>query len=228
MLSETSPLGAPGMLAGFARLRAPFPPEQIGKLPRRNRDGGTTYLDYVGHARTTDRLLEVDPNWSWEPLAADERGLPLIVEDSRGQLALWIRITILGQSRLGVGTCGPSANDPLKELIGDAIRNAAMRFGVALDLWMRDEEHGAKPTPAKAAPAKPRRGQAEPEMPEVVRRILASAQELFGDDTAARDEWFRRRLGSYGVARLRECTAEQLAETADDLAGLVAQTKSEP
>ncbi len=222
MLSETKFVGAPGVLAGFARLRQPFPPEQIGKLPRRNREGGTAYLDYVGHARTTDRLLEVDPNWTWEPLATDERGLPLIVEDSRGQLALWIRISVLGQMRLGVGTCPPSANDPLKELIGDAIRNAAMRFGVALDLWIRDEEHGVKPV----ASAKPKRAQAEPEMPEVVKRIMAGAKELFGEDTKARDEWFKRRLDTYGVKRLREATADQLTETADDLAALIAQKQS--
>ena len=36
--------------------------------------------------------------------------------------------------RIGVGD-GKSA----KECIGDAIRNAAMRFGVALDLWAKDD-----------------------------------------------------------------------------------------
>ncbi|MGH9311751.1 MAG: hypothetical protein ACRD1S_01005, partial [Vicinamibacterales bacterium] len=127
---------------GFAQLRRPFPPGQIGKLPRKNRDDGSViYLDYVGHGRITDRLLEVDPAWTWRPYAHDERGLPLIVEDARGQLALWIVLSVCGQERIGVGTCGKNAYDPLKELIGDALRNAAMRFGVALDLWIRDEEH---------------------------------------------------------------------------------------
>ena len=108
-----------------AELRKPFPASVIGKLPR----GGTT-LDYCGHAAVTDRLLAVDPFWNWEPLTVDEAGLPAL--DRKGNL--WIRLTVCGVTRIGVGD-GSSA----KECIGDAIRNAAMRFGVALDLWSKDE-----------------------------------------------------------------------------------------
>ena len=106
-------------------LRKPFPPESIGKLPK-----GGQMLDYCGHAAVTDRLLAVDPLWSWEPLALDAIGLPAI-DSSRN---LWIRLTICGVTRIGVGD-GKSA----KECIGDAIRNAAMRFGVALDLWAKED-----------------------------------------------------------------------------------------
>jgi hypothetical protein len=105
-------------------LRKPFPKESIGKLPK-----GGAMLDYVGHAAVTDRLLTVDPQWSWEPLALDDVGLPAL--DKSGNL--WIRLTICGVTRLGVGD-GKNA----KEAIGDAIRNAAMRFGVALDLWAKE------------------------------------------------------------------------------------------
>lgn len=59
-------------LAALAKLREPFPPEQIGKLPK-----GGVMLDYVGHAALTARLLDVDPEWSWEPCALDELGLPV-------------------------------------------------------------------------------------------------------------------------------------------------------
>ena len=38
-----------------------------------------------------------------------------------------------------------------KEAIGDAIRNAAMRFGVALDLWAKDKPQ-VVPTPPKTSP----------------------------------------------------------------------------
>jgi hypothetical protein len=104
-------------------LRAEFPPAMVGKLPK----GGAT-LDYVGHGAVTDRLLKVDPAWSWEPFALDEHGLPALDEFGN----LWIRLTVGGITRIGVGD-GPS----MKILIGDAIRNAAMRFGVALDLWIK-------------------------------------------------------------------------------------------
>ena len=100
-------------------------------------------LDYVGHAATTDRLLEVDPAWSWEPFALDAAGLPAL--DKEGNL--WIRLTVCGVTRPGVGD-GKTA----KERIGDAIRNAAMRFGVALDLWAKEDLHanGHSDDPAAA------------------------------------------------------------------------------
>jgi hypothetical protein len=138
-------------------LRRPFPAESVGKLPKStcrvcsnapnkrcdqhpwvygcpechgHHSTATVHLDYVGHAAVTDRLLTVDPLWSWEPFALDDVGLPAL--DKAGNL--WIRLTIHGTARIGVGD-GKSA----KEAIGDAIRNAAMRFGVALDLWAKDD-----------------------------------------------------------------------------------------
>lgn len=109
-----------------AELRRPFPPSVVGKLPR-----GGIQLDYVGHAAVTDRLLSVDPSWTYEFLAFDpETGLPAY--DRAG--GLWIKLTVHGVTRYGYGD-GP---DP-KQRVSDAIRNAAMRFGVALDLWTKDE-----------------------------------------------------------------------------------------
>lgn len=116
---------------GLEALRKPFPAAVVGKLPK-----GNTTLDYVGHAAVTDRLLTADPHWTWEPVALDEHGLPLY--DRAG--GLWIRLTVCGVTRLGYGD-GP---DP-KQRIGDAIRNAAMRFGVALDLWTKGELESQDP-----------------------------------------------------------------------------------
>lgn len=115
-------------LQALMDLRKPFPANQISQLPK-----GGLKLDYVGHAALTARLLDVDPMWDWEPLAYTEQGLPLL--DEHG--GLWIKLTVSGVVRLGYGHAG-SKKDPgdrTKELIGDALRNAAMRFGAALDLW---------------------------------------------------------------------------------------------
>jgi hypothetical protein len=114
-------------------LRAPFPASAIGKLPK-----GGAQLDYVGHAATTDRILTVDYEWTWEPMALTPEGLPAL--DKEGNL--WIRLTVGGVTRLGVGD-GPN----MKVRIGDAIRNAAMRFGVALDLWAKEDLHDIANTP---------------------------------------------------------------------------------
>jgi len=126
------------------KLREPFPPGTVGILPKPYKKDSpkgkcdvcsgyhglpAAHLDFVGHAAVTDRLLSVDPEWTWEPLSLDASGLPAL--DREGNL--WIRLTVCGVTRLGVGD-GPS----MKERIGDALRNAAMRFGVALDLWAKD------------------------------------------------------------------------------------------
>ena len=99
------------------------------------------HLDYVGHAALTDRLLDADPAWFWDPLATTEIGLPAF--DQSG--GLWIKLTVLGTSRLGYGHAASKPNaDPgsrEKEVIGDALRNAAMRFGAALDLWHKGDLH---------------------------------------------------------------------------------------
>jgi hypothetical protein len=125
------------------KLREPFPPNQISYLPK-----GGVKLAYVGHAALTDRLLDTDPAWTWEPLALDARGLPAI--DEAG--GMWIKLTVCGVTRLGYGDAGQKkGGDAMKERIGDALRNAAMRFGAALDLWHKGDLHADdtedQPTP---------------------------------------------------------------------------------
>lgn len=112
-----------------AALRAPFEDHQIGSLPRAG-----TQLDFVGHAAVTDRLLQVDPEWTWEPFATTEHGAPLVLHEGKRR-SMWIRLTVCGVTRPGVGIVVGDKDEVEKELISDAIRNAAMRFGVALDLW---------------------------------------------------------------------------------------------
>jgi hypothetical protein len=100
------------------------------------------HLDYVGHAALTDRLLDCDPHWSWEPLALDSDGLPAF-EASGG---LWIKLTVCGVTRLGYGNAADSeykeVGSRIKEVIGDCLRNSAMRFGAALELWHKGDLHG--------------------------------------------------------------------------------------
>lgn len=146
----------PTLAEKSAMLREPFPASLVGKLPR----AGIT-LDYVGHGAVTSRLLEVDPEWTWEPLAFDEQGLPQFTYDASGHpIALWIRLTVNDVTRIGCGTCKGNQFDAEKVLIGDAIRNAAMRFGVALDLWIKghaedDELHATSGEVQRPAPPIP-------------------------------------------------------------------------
>lgn len=144
---------------GLALLMVPFEAHEIGKLPKPTKaqtdavkanfkEGvrcdicgawhhpKVVHLDYVGHAALTKRLLQVDPHWSWEPMALTPDCAPLI--DQHG--GMWIRLTICGMTRIGYGHAdGKIGGDAIKEIIGDALRNAALRFGAALDLWHKGD-----------------------------------------------------------------------------------------
>lgn len=129
------------------KMLAPFPASQIQQLPK-----GGTKLDYVSHGNVTRRLLEVDPNWNWEPLAFDDQGLPLF--DDHG--GLWIRLTVCGVTRLGYGEPqGSDRYDMKKGAVGNAIRVAAMRFGIALDLWAKESPGVTPDVDPWKAPTKP-------------------------------------------------------------------------
>lgn len=138
---------------GLKKLRLPFEEHQISLLPkptkrdapkgRCNECGGyhglpAIHLRYVGHAALTDRLLDCDESWTWEPLAFGSDGLPLLDKDG----GMWIKLTVCGVTRFGYGDAqGKAGPDAMKERIGDALRNAAMRFGAALDLWHKGDLH---------------------------------------------------------------------------------------
>lgn len=172
------------------KLREPFPDAKIGKLPKltcwdcRNAKNkqcdnhrkeqcptcgnwlsvAHIHIDYVGHADITDRFLEVDPGWDWEPVAREvdkdllraaiETGNADIVKqimdaappklDSNG--GMWMRVTIAGTTRLGYGDGGGKrGSDAVKVAIGDGLRNAGMRFGAGLDMWRKEIEAGDAP-----------------------------------------------------------------------------------
>ena len=134
------------------KMREPFADNQISQLPK-----GNVMLSYVGHAALTDRLLDADLGWNWEPLAFTPQGLPQF--DELG--GLWIKLTVGGVTRLGYGDAGSKKGpNAIKEAIGDALRNAGMRFGAALDLWHKGDLHAAEEeakrpsvTPAPERPA---------------------------------------------------------------------------
>jgi hypothetical protein len=119
--TATSASAAGSATAGTTRTRLTFPTSATPQLPT--------------------GCSKVDPFWSWEPVAWTPEGLPRF--DASG--GMWIRLTVAGMTRLGYGHGAqkpgqdPGARE--KEVIGDALRNAAMRFGVALELWHKGELH---------------------------------------------------------------------------------------
>ena len=158
-------------------------PAMVGKLPR-----GGTQLDYVGHAEVTKILLEVDPLWTLEPVAFDEAGLP--AREKVGtmiQAGFWM--TVLGHRRYCVGSVEDRKVDVGKELVSDAIRNGAMRFGIALSLWSKEEwgDQPAKPVKKAAAKKPPQSPERPPEAPQSDANLgdTLISPELHGKFTAA-------------------------------------------
>jgi len=248
---------------GLSLLRQPFPDHQIGKLAKGSKAqtqckpedkvncnicGGwhhpkMIHLDYVGHAALTDRLLDADPNWFWEPLALKD-GLPAF-DDLGG---LWIKLTVCGVTRLGYGNAADSEYKEIgsrqKEVIGDALRNAAMRFGAALELWHKGDLHVEDKEPETAAEAvvaanvKPTAGVMEMlpvERQKLVRWYASHVVDAFTakDENLALRQYeeaktqldadeqvaLRRLLPSEHKTALRKMAEERKKRTMDEMAG---------
>jgi hypothetical protein len=107
-------------------------PSIVQQLPK-----GGTKLDFVGHADITRILIEIDPYWSWEPCGWVQ-GRPAIHVEN-GTATMWGWLTVLGKELLGVGSVRADKGDYEKELIGDFLRNASMRFGISLNLWTKNQ-----------------------------------------------------------------------------------------
>jgi len=107
-------------------------PSIVSKLPK-----GGVMLDFVGHADITRVLLEVDSMWSWEPCGWILGRPDIHIEN--GIATMWARLTLLGKTMIGVGSARADKADYEKELIGDFLRNASMRFGICLSLWTKSE-----------------------------------------------------------------------------------------
>jgi len=179
------------------------PADMVDVIPK-----GGVELKYLGHAATTRALLECDPTWWWEPMAFDADGLPRLVADDQGRtVGLWIYLHVAGVRRPGYGSCLPGKSDAVKELIGDALRNAAMRFGVAINLWGKDH-------PEKDAP-KPRKAKATP--------LPSPVQETHDDKADGKDAYqalvdehgkdlVNGAMAMYGVARFSELTPDRVQE----------------
>lgn len=203
------------------RLREPFAPDQVGLLPRiwcsacrgqQQRNSSCPdhtrrvckgcrsriteahlHLSYVGHAHVTERLLAVDPSWHWEPVSFDADGLPRM--DGNG--GLWIRLHVADRPpMIGYGDAdGKKGGDAVKIAIGDAVRNAAMRLGVALDLWKKEREGDGDPV---GRPSRPDTHTDSSERDGLLRSILAIARRKgLPDKTAVADDFAHWCTGRY-------------------------------
>ena len=125
-------------------------PKIVGTIPRSGIN-----LSYVSHAEITRILIDIDPLWNWQPVAWQD-GRPT-THEANGMVTMWATLTLLNKSLIGVGSVRADKPDYEKELVGDFLRNAAMRFGICLSLWSKQDwdmkgnvEHISTSHPRKA------------------------------------------------------------------------------
>jgi hypothetical protein len=133
----------------WEKLRAPFPPEFIEKLPEvKDRATGKVKrpeLDYVSAGHVIDRLLQVDPTWTWtwgveDPVTGKPSKALSLTYEKDGSISLWMAMHVNGVVKVDVGYVSPGQygmpDEPMKHVVSDAITRCARLFGVALDLWI--------------------------------------------------------------------------------------------
>jgi hypothetical protein len=105
--------------------------------------GNTHTVEYVEWHTVADILDRVAPTWSHSV-----RSLVQVGET----VAVTAAITIGGVTREGVGTGMADSETGIKKAEHDALKRAAIKFGIARDLYQRESEVIEKQQPA-AAPA---------------------------------------------------------------------------
>jgi hypothetical protein len=106
----------------------------------RDRNGNTHYVDYVEWHTVADILDETAPNWSHTIRDIKQIGDIFTVT---------VAIMIDGITREGIGTGSAESELGIKKAEHDALKRAAVKFGIARDLYKKEsdviEREGAVP-----------------------------------------------------------------------------------
>src|SRR5262245_32639271 len=111
----------------------------------RDRSGQTHYVDYVEWHVVADLLDRLAPDWSHAVHGVSQIG---------DFVAVIAAITINGVTREGVGTGLADSETGIKKAEHDALKRAAVKFGIARDLYRREsdvieENNGISPSIAR-------------------------------------------------------------------------------
>jgi hypothetical protein len=167
MTTSLAPDPTVAYLVDWDALRARFASEQISQV-----DQGFGPIDTINHAHVTNRLNIAAPGWTYEItrfIEVDGKdGFPHL-------LAVYGWMQVGGIRRFEVGEVEHPATygDELKKALSDFIKRAAMRFGVGLDLWAKED---LETSPESQAPAR-----------DLGDRSSAPADETPGRETDARE-----------------------------------------
>lgn len=110
---------------------------------RRDRNGAPQTVEYVEWHTVADILDEHAPNWGHS--IKDIRPIGDIV-------TVTVAITIDGVTREGVGTGRATSETGIKKAEHDALKRAAVKFGIARELYKREFDSFDNETPVIEAP----------------------------------------------------------------------------
>ncbi|CAN5585042.1 hypothetical protein BH24ACI3_BH24ACI3_07650 [soil metagenome] len=96
----------------------------------RDRQGNVRAIEYVEWHTVADILDETAPNWHYSIKDIRAMGDTAIVT---------VAITIDGVTREGIGTGTARSEAGIKKAEHDALKHAAVKFGIARELYKRDE-----------------------------------------------------------------------------------------
>src|SRR6476659_1161253 len=115
------------------QLRQSFKPRLLSKVNK-----GFGAIDTINHAVVTDRLNKVAPGWTMgEPRFIEVDGN----DGMKHCLAVvnWMQIGSVRRWEIGEVEHPSTYGDEAKKAMSDWIKRAAMRFGVAIDLWTKED-----------------------------------------------------------------------------------------
>ncbi len=109
------------------------------RAARRDRDGNLHMVDYVEWHTVADILDKHAPNWGHT--VKDIRAIGDFV-------TITVAITIDGVTREGIGTGRANSETGIKKAEHDALKRAAVKFGIARELYKREFDATEQPIPA--------------------------------------------------------------------------------
>lgn len=120
------------------KLSEPVDSAHIKERPGfRDKQGNQHYFNYIDWTYAADRLDAICPEWSHRISRVDVVGK---------FIAVCVELTIAGVTRSGMGVDEFSEEKGLKSAESDALKRAAVKFGIGRELYRKDDAPAAKPS----------------------------------------------------------------------------------
>lgn len=176
----------------------PIPKDRIkSRVGWSDRGGNNHMVEYVEWHFVADRLDVVAPLWSSEIKS---------LTFSNGMAICILALTIDGVTREGLGIGGADSEMGLKKAEHDALKRAAVKFGVARELYSKEadiDEQAGQPTGYRQSGGGSRFTENDPSTPPS-NPVAASAAEILSDKQANAIGAICRNLG---IDENEECNA---------------------